>query len=231
MASPRPLIAATTARSGEQLPAMTAVAEDEGALVAALRAGDESAFAMLVERHTAAMLRIARGYVATSEVAEDVVQETWIALLQGIGKFEGRSSLRTWLFTILINIAKERGIRDRKGVEVETKYAGATVDPSRFRPAGDRWPGHWKQHEQPSPFPDTPEGSVLATELTTVARRGLDALPDRQRVVVTMRDMLGFDSQEVCDLLGISMANQRVLLHRGRAAVRQALEDYLRDAT
>ena len=200
---------------------MTAVAEDEGALVAALRAGDESAFAMLVERHTAAMLRIARGYVATREVAEDVVQETWIALLQGIGKFEGRSSLRTWLFTILINIAKERGIRDRKGVEVETKYAGA----------GDRWPGHWKQHEQPSPFPDTPEGSVLATELTTVARRGLDALPDRQRVVVTMRDMLGFDSQEVCDLLGISMANQRVLLHRGRAAVRQALEDYLRDAT
>jgi RNA polymerase sigma-70 factor (ECF subfamily) len=208
---------------------MTTIPEDDDAMVAALRAGDEAAFARLIDRHAPSMLRVARGYVQTHEMAEDVVQETWIALLKGIDKFEGRSSLRTWLFTVLINIAKSRGIRERKDVEVQLKaFVGDTVDPARFRPAGDEWPGHWKPNEVPAPFPETPEGSLLGNELTAVALRGLDGLPERQRVVVTMRDMLGLDSDEVCKLLDISVANQRVLLHRGRAAVRQALEDYLR---
>jgi RNA polymerase sigma-70 factor, ECF subfamily len=206
---------------------MTGVA-DESALIAALRARDETAFAHLVDQHTPALLRVARGYVPSRETAEEVVQETWIALLKGIDNFEGRSSLRTWLFTVMINIAKTRGIRERRGDDaVIAAFTGGTVDPARFRPAGERWAGHWKRGEEPSPFPDTPEGSVLGRELVDVARAELDKLPERQRQVVTLRDMLGFDSSEVCELLDISVANQRVLLHRGRAVVRKALEDYL----
>ncbi|MGE2720167.1 RNA polymerase sigma factor [Mycolicibacterium celeriflavum] len=207
---------------------MKAVAEDEGALVTALREGDERAFASLVEQHTPAMLRIARGYVATQEIAEDVVQETWIALLKGIDGFQARSSLRTWLFTILINTAKKRGIRERQTSDAEfVAFTGATVEAARFRGADDRWPGHWRADAAPAPFPETPEGSVLADEMLAVTRRELDRLPDRQRTVVTLRDVYGFDSKEVTELLDITVANQRVLLHRGRAAVRQALETYL----
>jgi RNA polymerase sigma-70 factor, ECF subfamily len=210
---------------------MTTAAKDEAALVAALKAGDEAVFADLVDRHAASMLRVARGYVRTHEAAEEVVQEAWIALLKGIANFEGRSSLRTWLFSILINIAKSRGVRDRRNVEVEVlAFTGGTVDPARFRPSDDEYPGHWRADEVPAPFPDTPEGSVLGGELRDVARRELEKLPDRQRVVVTLRDMLEFDSAEVCELLDISVANQRVLLHRGRAAVRQVLEDYLKES-
>lgn len=205
---------------------------DEFALVAALRAGDERAFVDLVDRHTPAMLRVARGYVPSREIAEEVVQETWIALLKGIDSFEGRSSLRTWLFTVLINIAKRRGMRERRDLDVAVMaFTDGTVDPARFRDSDDPYPGHWLPQEVPSPFPDTPEGSLLGDELVALARRELDKLPERQRVVVTMRDMLGLDSAEVCEMLDISVANQRVLLHRGRAAVRQVLEDYLREAT
>jgi RNA polymerase sigma-70 factor (ECF subfamily) len=202
--------------------------KDETALVASLRAGDEIAFARLVDTQTPALLRVARTYVPSREIAEEVVQETWIALLKGIAGFEGRSSLRTWLFAVMINIAKARGVRERRDSDAAiAAFTGGTVDPDRFRPAGDRWPGHWKQHEEPAPFPDTPEGSVLGDELVAVARRELDKLPERQRIVVTLRDMLGFDSAEVCELLDISVANQRVLLHRGRAVVREVLEEYL----
>ena len=211
---------------------MTSTTRDDATLVAALKEGDESAFCELVDLHTAAMLRVARGYVPTREIAEDVVQETWIALLKGIGGFEGRSSLRTWLFTVLINIAKRRGIRERRDADVEVlAFTGGTVDPARFRGHDDPYPGHWRPDAVPSPFPDTPEGSVLGDELIALARRELDKLPERQRIVVTMRDMLGLDSAEVCELLEISVANQRVLLHRGRAAVRRVLEDYLRETT
>jgi RNA polymerase sigma-70 factor (ECF subfamily) len=201
---------------------------DETALIAALRDGDEAAFAQLVDQHTPSMLRVARGYVPSREIAEEVVQETWIALLKGIHNFEGRSSLRTWLFAVMINIAKARGVRERRDADAEiAAFTGATVDAGRFRTADDPYPGHWKQGEEPSPFPETPEGSVLGNELVDVARRELDKLPERQRMVVTLRDMLGFDSSEVCEMLDVSIANQRVLLHRGRAAVRQVLEDYL----
>jgi RNA polymerase sigma-70 factor (ECF subfamily) len=204
--------------------------KDESGLIAALRDGDEALFAQLVDQHTPAMLRVARGYVPTHQIAEEVVQETWIALLKGISRFEGRSSLRTWLFAVVINIAKQRGARERRDAEIAA-FTGATVDPGRFRPADDpMWPGHWKERQEPAAFPDTPEGSVLRAELVAVARRELDKLPERQRMVVSLRDMLGFDSSEVCEMLDISVANQRVLLHRGRAAVRQALENYLADA-
>ena len=209
---------------------MTTHQAGESDLVAALRAKDQAAFAQLVDRHTPALLRVARGYVPSREIAEEVVQETWIALLKGIDRFEGRSSLRTWLFACMINIAKARGIKERRDADAAiVAYTGGTVDPARFRDAADPYPGHWKPGEVPSPFPDTPEGSVLGRELVDVARAELDKLPERQRIVVTLRDMLGFDSAEVRALLDISTANQRVLLHRGRAAVRQALEDYLVD--
>ena len=206
-------------------------AEQESALVAALRSGDEAAFATLVDQYTPSMLRVARGYVPSHEIAEEVVQETWIALVRGIAKFEGRSSLRTWLFAVMINIAKARGIRERRDTDAAiAAFTGGTVDPARFRAGDDPWPGHWKDNDEPSPFPDTPEGSVLGDELVAVARRALDELPERQKMVVTLRDMLGFDSDEVCELLDISVANQRVLLHRGRAVVRRALEAYLGDS-
>jgi RNA polymerase sigma-70 factor, ECF subfamily len=217
--------------TGYAIAEMTKAAGEEAALVAALKDGDEAAFAELVDHHTPSMLRVARGYVRSHETAEEVVQEAWIALLKGIGRFEGRSSLRTWLFTVLINIAKARGTRDRRDTAVEMlALTGGTVDPARFRPANDRYPGHWRQDEAPAPFPDTPEGSLLGDELVAVARCELEKLPEKQRLVVTMRDMLDLDSAEVCELLDISIANQRVLLHRGRAAVRQMLEDYLRES-
>jgi RNA polymerase sigma-70 factor (ECF subfamily) len=201
---------------------------DDAPLIAGLRAADERAFATLVDRHAAAMLRVARGYVPSHEIAEEVVQEAWIAVLKGIDRFEGRSSLRTWLFAVMINIAKARGVRERRDADAAiAAYTGGTVDPARFRSGDDPWPGHWRQDAVPAAFPDTPEGSVLGAELEAVAKRGLEGLPDRQRIVVTLRDMLGFDSAEVCELLDISVANQRVLLHRGRAVVRAALEGYL----
>ena len=211
---------------------MTGIIDDDSTLVARLREHDEAAFSALVDHYAPAMLRVARGYVACVETAEDVVQETWIAVMKGIAGFEARSSLRTWLFTVLINIAKKRGVRDRRIADTERTAAGATVDPDRFRPRDDAdWPGHWKEGREPSPFPETPEGSVLGRELREVARCGLDGLPERQRTVVSLRDLLGMDSAEVCQLLDISVANQRVLLHRGRAAVRQALEGYLADSS
>lgn len=219
--------------AAEPLPSVPmAETTDETALIAALRARDEVAFAALVDLHTPSMLRVARGYVPSAAIAEEVVQETWLALLTGVDAFEGRSSLRTWLFAVLINVAKRRGVRERRDADAAVAaFTGGTVDPARFRAAGEEWSGHWREGEEPSPFPETPEGSALASELLAVARTALDALPERQRVVVTLRDMLGFDSAEVCDLLDISVANQRVLLHRGRAAVRSLLENYLGDVS
>ncbi|NTY63390.1 sigma-70 family RNA polymerase sigma factor [Mycolicibacterium sphagni] len=206
---------------------MVAGRVDESALIVALRAGDQIAFAALVDEHTPTMLRVARGYVADHATVEEVVQETWIALFKGISKFEARSSLRTWLFAVMINIAKARGIRERRDRDAATSFMGATVDPARFHAGGDVHAGSWR--EPPTPFPDSPEGSVLGKELRSIAERELDRLPERQRTVVTLRDMLGFDSAEVCELLGITAGNQRILLHRGRAAIRQVLEDYVRE--
>ncbi|QDF69289.1 RNA polymerase sigma factor [Mycobacteroides chelonae] len=192
----------------------------EAALVASLQAGDEGAFAQVVDAHTPAMLQLARSYVRSREIAEEVVQEAWLALCKGIDAFEGRSTLRTWLFTILINIAKERGIRERRDTaKAIAAFTGGTVDPGR------------RDDAAPHSFPETPENLVLSEELLAHVVLQLDGLPETQRVVVTMRDLLGLDSKEVAEHLGITSANQRVLLHRGRAAVRQGLEDYMKDVS
>jgi RNA polymerase sigma-70 factor (ECF subfamily) len=199
--------------------------DDESALIAALRAGDPTAFARLVDLHAPAMLRAARRYVCSHGSAEEVVQETWIALIRGIGTFEGRSSLRTWLFAIMANIAKAHGIRERRDRDRAAELS-TIVDPARFYGAQDPRAGSWKQ--PPEFFPNSPEGSVLCRELRALAQRELDKLPHGQRTVVTLRDMLGFDSAEVSELLAISAGNQRVLLHRGRIAIRGVLEQYVR---
>jgi RNA polymerase sigma-70 factor (ECF subfamily) len=200
---------------------------DEAALIAALRAGDRIAFARLVDEYTPAMLRVACTYVPSHAIAEEVVQETWMALVGGASRFEGGSSLRTWLFTVVMNIAKARGIRERQDTEADSAHAEATVGPVRFHGSEHAAPGSWS--EPPSAFPDNPEGSVLNQELAGIAQRELDKLSERQRIVVTLRDVLGLDSAEVCELLDITVGNQRILLHRGRAAIRRALEDYVRE--
>ena len=197
----------------------------------ALRDGDERTFAELVERLTPAMLAVAAGYVPGRTVAEDVVQETWLAVLTGLDRFEGRSSLRTWVFSILLNLARSRGARERRSIPFSSAFpedeTGPTVDPGRFRPQGEEWPGHWAT--PPRPW-DLPESALLSHEVRTRLRTALDALPPRQRTVVHLRDVQGLDADEVCALLDIEPGNQRVLLHRGRAKLRQVLEDYMNEA-
>lgn len=207
--------------------------EAELRLVAELRAGSETAFASLVDAHSAAMLRVASAYVSSRAVAEEVVQDTWLALLEGLDRFEERSSVKTWLFRVLVNIAKTRSTRERRtvpfsalGGEDAADDEGPTLDPSRFLPADhERWPHHWAQ--PPTSWADHPELHNLSRETFEVVGGAVRLLPERQRATVVLRDVQGFSADEVCDLLGVSAANQRVLLHRGRARVRQALEDYL----
>jgi RNA polymerase sigma-70 factor (ECF subfamily) len=192
--------------------------------VAALRAGDEQAFAVLVDGWSGWMLRLAREHVASGSVAEEVVQETWLAVLHGLDGFRGDASLRTWVYRILVNQAKRRGVREQRTVPFASllgEEEGPTVDPSRFQGPRDRYPGGWRR------FPDDwPEQVVLTREIRDVVAAALADLPDRQRIVVTLRDLDGHTSDEVCSLLGISTGNQRVLLHRARAVVRSHLERY-----
>ena len=199
-------------------------------ILAALKRGDERAFIELVELHQTLMLRVARRYVRSSAVAEEVVQETWLGVLNGLERFEGRASLKTWIFRILTNRAKTRGIRERRVVPFSSladasEDDGPTVEPERFEPKGARWEGHWSSY--PTRWSDLPEERLLAQELMEIARRTIDTLPPNQRTVITLRDIDGWDSHEVCDLLDISEINQRVLLHRARAKVRKALESEL----
>jgi RNA polymerase sigma-70 factor (ECF subfamily) len=201
----------------------------EEAVVAALRAGNEHAFNDLVSQHSGLMHRIARLYVGTSAVAEEVVQEAWLGVLQGIDRFEGRASLKTWLFRILTNIAQRRAKQERRSVPlsslVQEEEEWLSVAPERFLGPDARWPGHWASF--PQPWNELPEDRLLSQETFGVARRSIDALPPNQRAVIDLRDVHGWTSGEVCDLLRISEANQRVLLHRARSKVRQALEDHL----
>jgi RNA polymerase sigma-70 factor (ECF subfamily) len=197
---------------------------DDRALVARLRAGDEQAFASLVDGWAGWMLRLAREHVPTASAAEEVVQETWLAVLNGLDGFRGEASLRTWVYRILLNQAKRRGIRDRRTVpfaSLAPDEDGPTVDPERFQGAGDRYPGGWRS------FPEEwPEEVALTQEVRDVVVVALATLPARQKVVVALRDLDGHSADEVCELLGISAGNQRVLLHRGRAVVRAHLEQY-----
>jgi RNA polymerase sigma-70 factor, ECF subfamily len=195
-------------------------------LVAAIRAGDERAFRLLLDSWSPGLLRAARSYVSTADSAEDVVQDTWLAVLRGIDRFEARSSLRTWVYRILINTAKTRGVREHRTVPVAdlaSQEAGPTVDPTRFRGPEDPYPGGWKQFPPTWPSPET---ELLSREVREVVGAALTDLPARQRLVITLRDVDGYSSEEVCEILEVSPANQRVLLHRARAAVRGRLEDY-----
>ena len=204
---------------------------EEHALLTRLRAGDADAFAGIVREWSPAMLRVARAHVSTRASAEEVVQDTWLACVRGLAGFEGRSSLRTWTFRILVNIAKTRGVRDARSVpwsSLETD-SSPTVSPDRFRGPDDPWPRHWTMEGTPQAWEPLPEDSVLAGEVQAVVAGVLGELPPRQRSVVSLRDVHGFSSDEVCEVLGITLANQRVLLHRGRARVRAALEEYYRE--
>jgi RNA polymerase sigma-70 factor, ECF subfamily len=198
-------------------------------MVARLRAGDEATFMELVERLQPAMLRVARMYVASQAVAEEVVQDAWAGVLQGIGRFEGRASLRTWVFRILVNIAKTRGQREGRSVAFSA-LAGEDLDRPSWDPASflgpeERWAGHWST--LPFDWRGVPEERLEGRETLGVIRATLDALPPMQAEVLRLRDALGWSSDEVRNALDISETNQRVLLHRARAKVRAAIEDYL----
>ena len=207
---------------------------DEASLLNSLRARDEAAFTQLVEMYHASLVRLARIFVHDTTIAEEVAQETWLAVLRGLDRFEGRSSLKTWLFTILTNKAKTRGQRENRtltNTDLEVAASDSpTVDPGRFNdPNTEKWPNHWA--DPPVSWAGIPEETLLSQETIQLIREAIDALPETQRIVITLRDMHELSSGEVCNVLGVSETNQRVLLHRARAKVRQALEDYLQPET
>lgn len=206
----------------------TEQASHDAALIEGLRAGEEAAFAELMRLYGAGMLRVAQMYVPSRAIAEDVVQEAWLGVLKGIARFEGRSSLKTWLFRIVANTAKTRGVREARSIPFSSLGGGGAdepaVDPDRFLGDGERYPGHWAVPPQSW----APEGRLLAQEAMEVIEREIDRLPAAQRAVITMRDVQGFSSEEVCNALDLTETNQRVLLHRARAKVRNALEEYMR---
>lgn len=211
----------------------TGAASDEAALVARLRAGDEAAFRELVEALHPALRRVARTYVATDAVADEVVQETWLGVLNGIDRFEGRSSVKTWVFRILVNRAKTRGERERRTVPFASVFDPdrgvdvALVDPGRFEPSDHPLvPVHWAT--PPEAWRGSPEQRLAASETRAALSEALAALPPAQREVVTLRDVHGWTAAEVCNALDVSETNQRVLLHRGRTRLRQALEELFR---
>ena len=191
----------------------------------ALRAGDEDRFAELVHSWSVPMLRLALARVGSRAVAEEVVQEAWLTVLRDLDRFEGRSTLRTWVLGIVCNVARARARAERRAVPVALDEAGPVVDASRFRAAGAReWPGHWRLG--PVPWP-APEDALLAGETCQVMLRAVAALPAAQREVLVLRDLEGFTGEETCAALGLSDGNQRVLLHRARSRVRGEIERYL----
>ncbi|MDH4113771.1 MAG: sigma-70 family RNA polymerase sigma factor [Actinomycetota bacterium] len=206
--------------------ATSQTASDELELVERLRAGDEDAFMFLVDRLQPMMVRVARMYVSSQAVAEEIVQEAWLGVLKGIGRFEGRSSLRTWILRIVSNIAKTRGQREGRSVPFAS-LAGddldaPTFDPDRFLGPGEEWAGHWST--VPADWRGMPEERLAATETLSVVQSTIDTLPPMQAEVIRLRDVLGWTSAEVRNALDLSETNQRVLLHRARAKVRAALE-------
>jgi RNA polymerase sigma-70 factor (ECF subfamily) len=204
---------------------------DDESLVERARGGDEDAYAVLVRRYTPMLMRLARMYVPTDALAEDVVQETWVAVLRGLERFEGRSSFKTWLFRILANRAKTRGVREHRSIPFASVGSGGgddgfedgdgpTVDPSRFTTEGA-----WTS--APADWHDDPEAALDSSEALRIAREAIDELPERQKIVITLRDLEGLSSDEVRNVLDLSETNQRVLLHRARTKVRAALEDWM----
>ena len=196
---------------------------DDAVLVKALSTRDPDAFAYLLDRYHASLVRLALQYVPGRAVADEVVQETWLAVIQGIDRFEQRSSLKTWLFRILVNVARSHGVKENRSIPFAITAAldeDPAVDPHRFRRFG-KGRGQWKR--PPQPWSD-PEQRALDAETIATIRETVDLLPPSQREVLTMRDLLGWSPAEVCDALELSDTNQRVLLHRARSKVRAALE-------
>jgi RNA polymerase sigma-70 factor (ECF subfamily) len=194
-----------------------------------MRAGDEAAFATVVELYHAKMLRLARTMVQDATVAEEVTQEAWLGVLRGLVRFEGRASLQTWIFTILGNCARTRAQRERRTIPFSDYFAEdqdeePTVDPARFHSTAGPWPGHWRQF--PKDWRQLPEERFLAQETLDKAQAEIDALPPNQRAVILLRDVDGLSVSEVCNILQVTESNQRVLLHRARAKVQKALDRY-----
>lgn len=202
--------------------------EDERQLLVALRDGDEPAFTRLVERNDPMLRRVARGFVDSDAVAEEIVQETWLAVIRGISRFQGRSTLSTWIFSIMINQAKTHGSRERRVTPFSSvgpaNDADVAVDADRFQTDDDAWPGHWAT--PPRPW-HKPERRLLSLEARDRLKSALEALPERQRLVVSLRDVEGLTAEEVCAMLDIGAENQRVLLHRGRSRLRTILDEYV----
>jgi RNA polymerase sigma-70 factor, ECF subfamily len=196
----------------------------EADLLARLRAGDEQAFEALVARLYGTMLAVARTYVKDRAVAEEVVQETWLGVINGLDRFEGRSSLKTWILSILVNQAKTRGTREARTIPFATLEDDApAVDPERFRGPHEQYTGGWRA------FPANWNAATIVEDRETlrVAMRAIAELPLTQQTVIRMRDVEGYSSEEVCAALDVSEANQRVLLHRARSRVRTALERHI----
>jgi RNA polymerase sigma-70 factor (ECF subfamily) len=207
---------------------VAAVADLE--LLARLRRGDEVAFAEVVERLYGPMLRLAMAHVGNRAVAEEVVQDAWVGVLGQLDRFEGRSSLRTWILRIVGNRAKTRAVRERRTLPFSSFHGidepgGPSVEPERFLPAGGPWAGHWAS--PPRSWSDAPEDRLLSRETRAEVARAVELLPPVQRAVITLRDVEGMAAAETCELLGLTEGNQRVLLHRARSRVRRALEEYL----
>src|ERR671928_397391 len=207
------------------------VAATEADLLDALRAGDEAAFAALVREYHPSLVRVARMYVSSQAAAEEVAQETWLGVLNGLDRFEGRSSLKTWIFRILTNIAKTRAVRDGRTLPFSAlqdpgRVPEAAVDADRFLdPEHRRWPGHWAV--KPEAWP---EDALVAAETRDRLAEAIEVPPPTPRAVISLRDVEGWSSEEVRNALGLSETNQRVLLHRARSKVRAALEEYLNEA-
>jgi len=195
-------------------------------LIAALRRGDEAAFLSLVRSCQSSMTRVARLFVSSDAVAEEVVQETWLAVLQGIAAFEGRSSVRSWILSIVANRARSRGQREARSApfsSFDDAEDEPAVDPARFLPSDHpRWPGHWA-----APPERWADEKLLAKETLGLMRKAIETLPPAQRQVIVLRDIEGCSAGEVCATLGVSDGNQRVLLHRARSRVRAMLEPHL----
>ena len=200
----------------------------EAALVDRLRAGDADVFAEIVRAWSPMMLHVARTYVSTDASAQEVVQDAWLAMIRGLDRFEGRSSLRTWIVAIVSNIGRSRGVREARTIPWSSlgplANEDAAVDPDRFRGPDDPWPRNWTPLGKPRAWPRTPEEEAMAAESLSQLAGGLAELPERQRMVVTLRDVHGLSSDEVCALLDLSAGNQRVLLHRARSQLRGLLE-------
>lgn len=201
---------------------------DDGALVAALRAGDERAFEWVLDRYDASLHRVARTFVSSNAAVDEVVQDTWLGVIEGIDRFEQRSSVKTWIFHIMMNKAKTRGIRDKRTVPFATMDDdgfGPTIDPGRFFPADhDDFPGHWAS--PPRAWEHLPEARLESLETLEQVRAAIAELPDAHRQVIALRDVEGLASHEVCAVLGLTPANERVMLHRARGRVRAHLERY-----